>query len=89
MVVVSGVRVIVTRKFQVTIPEKVRRDLGVKIGDEVVFLREGPGVYSMVKASEFVKEFCENSRGVEETVREVRRGIGRRMSSDEHAEAGP
>ncbi|WP_297072592.1 AbrB/MazE/SpoVT family DNA-binding domain-containing protein, partial [Thermococcus sp.] len=32
---------IVTKKYQVTIPKDVREALGIKAGDEVVFVREG------------------------------------------------
>lgn len=34
-------RVKVTRKFQVTIPEEVRKSVGVKIGEELLVKEEG------------------------------------------------
>ncbi len=74
--------VTVTGKFRVTIPEKARNDLGVNIGDEIVFLRTVLGEYQVMKASEFVKQFCEESREIEQTVKEIRAGLGRAMAEN-------
>lgn len=39
----------VTSKFQVTIPERVREALQVKIGDIVVFVEEGDKIFITTK----------------------------------------
>jgi AbrB family looped-hinge helix DNA binding protein len=39
----------VTRKYQVTIPKEVREELGIKIGDEVVFVKNERGEFVIKK----------------------------------------
>ena len=39
----------VTRKYQVTIPKEVREELGIKIGDEVEFVKNERGEFVIKK----------------------------------------
>ncbi len=69
--------VVVTRKYQVTIPRRVRKDLKIKIGDNVVFLKEADGGYRLVRVENFVREFCEGCKDIGQTIEEVRKGLGK------------
>ena len=71
--------VVVTRKYQVTIPEEVRKGLSIKIGDKVVFVKEASSSYRLMTIEELAKEGCELCRDIKETVREVRKGLARRI----------
>lgn len=72
----------VTSKFRVTILGEVGKDLGIRIGDDIVFLRAVSGAYQVMKASEFVGRFCEESRDIGQTVEDFRVGLGRAMGKD-------
>lgn len=39
-------RVVLTKKFQITLPKKIRDILGVKSGDQVTFVVEDNAVYA-------------------------------------------
>ncbi|WP_246112353.1 AbrB/MazE/SpoVT family DNA-binding domain-containing protein [Thermococcus aciditolerans] len=67
---------VVTKKYQVTIPKEVREALGIKAGDEVVFVRTREG-YVIKPLDEFLKEMAELTADIEETVEEVRQGLAR------------
>ncbi|CAI1493479.1 MULTISPECIES: AbrB/MazE/SpoVT family DNA-binding domain-containing protein [Thermococcus] len=67
---------IVTKKYQVTIPKEVREALGIKAGDEVVFVREG-NRYVLMKLTDLLKELSEITSDIDETVEEVRQGLAR------------
>jgi len=67
---------VVTKKYQVTIPKDVREALGIKAGDEVVFVREGDR-YVLMKLTDLLKEFAEITRDIDETIEEVRQGLAR------------
>ncbi len=67
---------VVTKKYQVTIPKDVREALGIKAGDEVVFVRTREG-YVIKPLDEFLKEMAELTGDIEETVDEVRQGLAR------------
>lgn len=68
---------VVTRKYQVTIPEDVREDLGIKIGDDIVFVKGADGRYRVMTVDELTKEFCETCKDIEETIKESRKGFGK------------
>jgi len=67
---------VVTKKYQVTIPKEVREALGIKAGDEVVFVREGDR-YVLMKLTDLLKELSEITKDIDETVKEVRQGLAR------------
>ncbi|MEO2152399.1 MAG: AbrB/MazE/SpoVT family DNA-binding domain-containing protein [Thermococcus sp.] len=67
---------VVTKKYQVTIPKEVREALGIKAGDEVVFVRTKEG-YVIKPLDDFLREMAEVMKDVDETVEEVRRGLAR------------
>jgi len=66
----------VTKKYQVTIPKDVREALGIKAGDEVVFVKTKDG-YVIKRLEDFVKEMAELSKDIDETVEEIREGLGK------------
>ena len=78
--------VVVTRKFQVTIPESVRKDLEIGIGDRVVFVKVGSNSYRLLKVTEFTRRFCEDSRDIGKTTKDVRWGLGKGMEGSRNAE---
>ena len=67
---------IVTKKSQVTIPKEVRNALGIKAGDEVVFVRQGDS-YVLMKFEDLLQEFTEIMKDIDETVEETRQGLAR------------
>jgi len=67
---------VVTKKYQVTIPKEVREALGIKAGDDVVFVREG-NRYVLMKLTDLLKELSEITKDIDETVEEVRQGLAR------------
>ena len=66
---------VVTKKYQVTIPKEVREALGIKAGDEVVFVRTREG-YVIKSLDDFLREMAEITKDIEETIEESRKGIG-------------
>ncbi|EHR77496.1 AbrB family transcriptional regulator [Thermococcus litoralis DSM 5473] len=71
----------VTKKYQVTIPKEVRERLGIKAGDEVVFIKTKEG-YVIKRLEDFVKEMAELSRDIEESIEEMREGLGKMFTED-------
>jgi AbrB family looped-hinge helix DNA binding protein len=69
--------VVVTRKYQVTIPEEVREDLGIGVGDEIVFVKGADGKYRLMTVDELTREGCELCKDIEETIKESRKGFGK------------
>ena len=67
---------VVTKKYQVTIPKDVREALGIKAGDEVVFVREG-NRYVLMKLTDLLRELSDVTRDIDETVEEVKQGLAR------------
>ncbi|MFP3945620.1 MAG: AbrB/MazE/SpoVT family DNA-binding domain-containing protein [Archaeoglobaceae archaeon] len=66
--------VLVTKKYQITIPRKVREELNIMAGEEVVFLKTRDG-YKLVKA-DVIEEGLELFKDIGETVEEMRSGLG-------------
>lgn len=67
--------VLVTKKYQITLPRKVREDLNIRAGEEVVFLKTRDG-YKIVRAADVIEEGLELFKDVDETVEEMRSGLG-------------
>jgi AbrB family looped-hinge helix DNA binding protein len=68
---------VVTRKYQVTIPKEVREELRIKVGDNVVFVKEANGKYHVFRVEGFTREFCEGCKDIEKTIAETREGLGK------------
>ena len=66
----------VTRKYQVTIPKRVREELGIKAGDDVVFLKTKDG-YRIIRADEIIEEGFRIFEDITETVKEIKAGLGK------------
>ena len=66
----------VTRKYQVTIPKEVREALGIKAGDEIVFIRTKEG-YVIKRLEDFVKVMAELSMDIEQPVMEMEEGMSK------------
>ncbi|USS41775.1 AbrB/MazE/SpoVT family DNA-binding domain-containing protein [Thermococcus aggregans] len=66
----------VTRKYQVTIPKEVREALGIKAGDEIVFVKTKEG-YIIKRLEDFVREMAELSKDIDKTVDEMREGLSK------------
>ncbi|AMM53692.1 AbrB/MazE/SpoVT family DNA-binding domain-containing protein [Pyrococcus kukulkanii] len=68
--------VTVTKKYQVTIPKEVREALGIKAGDEVVFVKTKEG-YVIKRLEDFVKEMADLAKDIDETIEETREGLSK------------
>jgi len=68
--------VTVTRKYQVTIPKEVREALGIKAGDEIVFVKT-KDEYVIKRLEDFVREMADLARDIDETVDEMREGLSK------------
>ena len=49
----------VTSKGQITIPVEIRRKLGIKDGDKVLFLEDGSRIYMMNSSMDALREISE------------------------------
>ncbi|MFA4646806.1 AbrB/MazE/SpoVT family DNA-binding domain-containing protein [Pyrococcus kukulkanii] len=68
--------VTVTKKYQVTIPKEVREALGIRAGDEVVFVKTKEG-YVIKRLEDFVKEMADLAKDIDETIEETRKGLSK------------
>jgi len=68
----------VTKKYQVTIPKRVREDLGIETGEKLAFVKTGEE-YKIIKLDELIEENVKILEDIEETVKEMREGIGNRI----------
>jgi AbrB family looped-hinge helix DNA binding protein len=72
----------VTRKYQVTIPKEVREELDIKIGDEVVFVKNERGEFVIKKLErrkrylKALKEAVGALRMDKKQLEEIQRAIG-------------
>ena len=66
----------VTRKYQVTIPKRVREELGIKAGDDVVFLKTKDG-YKIIRADDVIEEGVRIFEDITETVKKIKAGLGK------------
>jgi len=66
----------VTRKYQVTIPKEVREALGIKAGDEVVFVKT-KDEYAIKRLEDFVREMADLAKDIDESVEEMREGLSK------------
>lgn len=66
---------IVTQKFQTTIPKDVRKRLGIKPGDKLVFFEDTPGKFLVMKEENFINEIANLCKDINETIEESRKGF--------------
>jgi len=65
----------VTKKYQVTIPKKVRDDLNIHQGDKVVFVKNNEGNWVMMTVHELRDKMMEASENIEEAVKKITRRL--------------
>ena len=71
----------VTRKYQVTIPKNIREELGIRIGDEIEFIKskEGISIIKVSKEDEYhsvLEEAAGALRLDKEKLKEIQESIG-------------
>ena len=66
----------VTKKYQVTIPKKVREELGIVAGEKVAFVKIKDG-YKIIKLNEFIEENVKILEDIDETVKEMKEAMGK------------
>lgn len=67
----------VTQKYQATIPKEVRKKLGIKPRDKIVFFEESPGKFTVMKEEDFVRQIAEICQDIDKTVEESKKGFSR------------
>lgn len=68
----------VTKKYQVTIPKRVREDIGIETGEKLAFVKTGEE-YKIIKLDELIEENVKILEDIKETVKEMKEGIGNRI----------
>jgi AbrB family looped-hinge helix DNA binding protein len=78
--------VVVTRKYQVTIPKDVRKELGIEVGDEVEFVKNEKGEFVIRKLRKNREKYVmvlEEAAGVlkidKNKLEEIQKAIGESM----------
>jgi len=66
----------VTKKYQVTIPKRVREELGIVAGEKVAFVKIKDG-YKIIKLNEFIEENAIILEDIDETVKEMKEAMGK------------
>ena len=69
---------VVTRRFQTTIPKEMRKRLGIKPGDKLVFFEDLRGKFLVMKEDDFINEIANLCKDINETVEESRKGFAQR-----------
>ncbi|MDI6640426.1 MAG: AbrB/MazE/SpoVT family DNA-binding domain-containing protein [Methanocellales archaeon] len=77
----------VTEKYQVTIPKDIRKEIGIKRGDEVQFTREDDKIVMFVKPKikdpvKFLWGLAPSKKEAVELVRKARREMMERASRE-------
>lgn len=67
---------LVTKKYQVTIPKRVREELSIKAGDDVVFLKTDNG-FKIMRSKDVIEEGTRIFKDINETVKEIKTGLGK------------
>ncbi len=73
----------VTSKGQITIPAKVRAELGIEAGDKIEFVDMGQGQFAIVAATRSIKELKGIFRGRRKkpvSIEEMNQAIARHLS---------
>jgi len=72
----------VTKKGQITIPKRVRDELGIKPGDEVVFVKY-QGNFVIMNKHEFLRRVMDDLQGVEIVSEELRESYRAHAETDD------
>jgi antitoxin PrlF len=67
----------VTKKYQVTIPKEVRKDLEIHSGDKVVFVKNKEGNWILMTFQELTDKMIGSSEDIDETIKESREGFNK------------
>lgn len=67
----------VTKKYQVTIPRKVREDLNIRQGERVTFVKNREGDWIIMTMEDLTSKMIESSADIEETIKESQKGFRR------------
>lgn len=65
----------VTKKYQVTIPLEVRKDLNIHQGDQVVFVKDKEGNWVLMTVDELRDRMVEASEDIDKTISESKKGF--------------
>jgi len=74
----------VTRKYQVTIPKEVRDELGIRLGDEIEFVKNEKGEFVIRKKEKRYEEVLRNAVGALKIDRRKIEEIGRAIGESLH-----
>ncbi len=72
---------LVTKKGQITIPKRIREELGVQPGDEVVFVKY-QGNFVIMNKKDFLRRVTEDLQGVEVVSEEFRESYQAHAETD-------
>lgn len=67
----------VTKKYQVTIPKEVRKDLEIHSGDKVVFVKNKEGNWILMTFQELTDKMIGSSEDIDQTIKESREGFNK------------
>ena len=63
----------VTKKYQVTIPRKVREDLKIQQGDKVIFVKNSDDNWIIMTTDELNSKMIESSSDINENIKESKK----------------
>lgn len=65
----------VTKKFQITIPLEVRKDLNIHQGDKVVFIKDNENKWVLMTVEELTDRMVTAAKDIDETIAESKKGF--------------
>ena len=68
----------VTKKYQVTIPKRVREYIGIEAGERIAFVKTQDG-YKIIRLDKFIEENAKVLKDIEKTVEEMKKAMGRKI----------
>lgn len=69
----------VTKKFQVTIPKEVRKDLKIQSGDKVVFVKNNDGNWELMTVKTLAERMIMDSEDVESIISDSRKSFASQL----------
>lgn len=64
----------VTKKFQITIPLEVRKDLNIQQGDKVVFIKDNENKWVLMTVEELTDKMVDAAQDINVTIAESKKG---------------